>query len=269
MPSIKELIGIAVLASTCFASTFTRHSAGGSRGSHLSTSSLSGAVDVAGSGNILSSSNWAGAVLQSTGVTGVAGTFTVPTPKIPSGGDSTTSYCGCAWVGVDGELDVCPNGGLIQAGATWCIRGGTPSFYAWFEWWPAQLMMIFDNFSVNAGDEIQVAVTATSTTTGNTVLENLTQGTSISHTWNTESPALCKLTAEWIVEDFTDYYSNGSISPAPFANYGSVTFTNNSATVNGASVDVSGAQPANMVVNGKTVSQSTISNGKVTVTYQG
>jgi hypothetical protein len=38
------------------------------------------------------SSNWAGAVLVGSGYKTVAGTITVPTPKVPSGGSSSTQY---------------------------------------------------------------------------------------------------------------------------------------------------------------------------------
>lgn len=42
-----------------------------------------------------------------------------------------------------------------------------------------------------------------------------------------------------------------------------------SATVNEQNVDISQADPVNMVQNGKTISQFTISDGKVLVTYEG
>ncbi|GAD95948.1 aspergillopepsin-2 precursor, putative [Paecilomyces variotii No. 5] len=218
--------------------------------------------------NTLSFQNWSGAILESSNVTSVTGTFTIPNPKMPSGGTSSTAYCGCAWVGIDGDLDICPNGGLIQSGAAWCIQNDSPSFYAWYEWWPAQYMITFDNFDVEAGDELKVTVTATSTSTGNTIVENLTRGTIIGHTWDTESPVLCEATAEWIVEDFTDT-SNGSEYLAPFANYGSVTFTDNSAIANGQIFGVSNAQIVNMVQNGSTISEASIFNNQLVTTYVG
>lgn len=48
--------------------------------------------------NVEYSSNWAGAVLSSTGFTSVVGTIIVPTPKA-SGKSASAS----AWVGIDGE----------------------------------------------------------------------------------------------------------------------------------------------------------------------
>ncbi|KAL1864807.1 hypothetical protein Plec18167_009639 [Paecilomyces lecythidis] len=216
----------------------------------------------------LTFSNWAGALLESSNITSATGTFVVPDPEVPSGGNSSTAYCGCAWIGIDGYSADCPNGGLIQAGATWCIQDGSTSFNAWYEWYPAQEIITFDNFDVKAGDELKVTVTATSTSTGYTVVENLSQGTDIRHTWDTESPALCEATAEWIVEDFTDI-SNGSDYLAPFADYNGLIFTDSSATANGEKVGVSDARPVNMVQNGNPVSEAVILGDQVFVTYTG
>ncbi|KAH8705534.1 putative aspergillopepsin-2 precursor [Talaromyces proteolyticus] len=279
----KSFLGSLLLAGVGIASPISHQSPRGAppyglRGSRPANSTVfldshashsNPGVATADSVNTLSFNNWAGAILESSGVTSVVGTFTIPQPQLPSGADSSTSYCGCAWLGIDGDSDVCPNGGLLQAGTAWCIQGNTPSFYAWYEWWPAQEMITFDNFDVTAGDEITVTITATSTSTGYALLENVSQGTSVRHTWKTESPSLCEATGEWIVEDFSDISSDGSTSLAPFANYGQVTFTGNSATVNRQTVGISQAQPVNMVQNGYTISQSTISNGKVVVTYEG
>lgn len=263
MYSVKAFASILLFATACLGSPIAQNSFRPIRASRPSNETFSRE-----NSDTLSFTNWAGAILQSSGVTSVTGTFIVPNPKVPSGGDSSTEYCGSAWVGIDGDSDVCPNSGLIQAGVTWCIQDSAPSFQAWYEWFLAQDTITFDDYDVEAGDEIKVTITATSTSTGQAVLENLTQGTSIKHTWYSESPTLCEATAEWIVEDFTDIV-NSVKYPAPFANYGQVTFTDNSATVNGQSVGVDGAEPANMVVNGTTFSQSTVSNGQVIVTYEG
>lgn len=59
-------------------------------------------------GFVTYSSNWAGAVIVTTDVTEVTGTFTVPTAEIPSGGSDSTEYGAAAWVGIDG--DTCETG---------------------------------------------------------------------------------------------------------------------------------------------------------------
>jgi Peptidase A4 family len=209
--------------------------------------------------------NWAGAFLDTTDVTSVTGTFTVPTPSIPSGGDSSTDYCGCAWVGIDGISNFC-SGGLMQAGVNWCIENGETSYQAWYEWYPAEAQQYWDDISVSAGDVITVSVTASSTTGGSTTLENTSNGESVTYTWSGESPALCEVTAEWIVEDFSV-----SDSLVAFADYGSVTFTGNSAVVGGSTVGLDNAYLADMVSESDSsdiISSSSVSGNDITVTYQ-
>lgn len=72
------------------------------------------------------SSNWAGAAITGSGITEVSGTFTVPKPTVPSGGSSSTEYCGAAWVGIDGYS----NSDLIQTGVLWCIEDGSYDYEA-------------------------------------------------------------------------------------------------------------------------------------------
>ncbi|EED19719.1 aspergillopepsin-2 precursor, putative [Talaromyces stipitatus ATCC 10500] len=187
--------------------------------------------------------NWAGAFLDTTDVTGITGTFTVPTPSAPAGSDPDTSYCGCAWVGLDGISNFCPKGGLMQAGVNWCVENGVSSFVAWYEWWPAEAQQYWDDIDVSAGDSITVTIAATSKTGGTANLVNNSSGQRATFTWTDESPALCEVSAEWIVED----YSVGNELVA-FADYGSVTFTGNSALVGGATADdLTSAYLADMV----------------------
>lgn len=70
-----------------------------------------------------------------------------------------------------------------------------------------------------------VTVTATSTTAGTAVVENVSKGTTVTHTFTSQSQALQELNAEWIVEDFES--GNALV---PFADFGTVTFTGASAT---------------------------------------
>lgn len=78
-----------------------------------------------GFGNItadtVESSNWGGSAIVTSGVTEISGTFTIPKPSPPSGGSTRTSYCGAAWVGIDGYS----NSALIQTGVLWCVQGSS------------------------------------------------------------------------------------------------------------------------------------------------
>jgi hypothetical protein len=207
------------------------------------------------------SSNWGGAVIVSTGVTEVTGTFTIPKPSPPSGGSSSTEYCGAAWVGIDG--DTCQTG-LIQTGVFWCVQNGEYSYEAWYEYIPAA-SIAYSSISVTSGNVIKVTVTKTSDTGGVTTFENVSTGKAASHTFTKQSSGtLCGENAEWIVEDFEE----GS-SLVPFANFGTVTFTGASAIVGGSTVTPGGddAQTIYIEQNSKVLTTTTISGGTVTIKY--
>lgn len=207
------------------------------------------------------SSNWAGAVLIGTGFETVVGTITVPTPKEPSGGSSRTEYAASAWVGIDG--DTCETA-ILQTGVDFYVEGSSVGFDAWYEWYP-NYAYDFSGFSVSAGDEIKMTVTATSTSSGSATLENLSTGASVTETFSSESNKLCRTNAEWIVEDFEE-----GNSLVPFADFGTVTFTGASATTtSGATDGVSGATIIDIEQNGKVLTScGTSGSSTVTCTYE-
>ncbi|KAI1363269.1 peptidase A4 family-domain-containing protein [Xylaria arbuscula] len=202
--------------------------------------------------NVEYSSNWAGAVLSSSGFSSVVGTITVPTPK--STGKSASAS---AWVGIDG--DSCQTA-ILQTGLDFSITsGGSVSYDAWYEWYP-DYAYDFSGFSVKGGDEIKITVTASSKAAGVATLENLTTGTSVSHSFSNERNQLCEYDAEWIVED---YESGGAL--VTFANFDSVTFTGAAAVKSGSSVGVTGASILD-IKQGSSVLTDCSTSGTSTVT---
>lgn len=206
------------------------------------------------------SGNWAGAVLIGSGYTGVSAQFTVPTPSAPSGGDDSTQYCASAWVGIDG--DTCGSA-ILQTGVDFCIQGGTPSFSAWYEWFP-DAAYNFDGFTISAGDVISISVDASSTSSGTATIENTSTGQSVNHNFDGGvQGTLCETNAEWIVEDFE---SGGS--EVPFANFGTVTFSNAQATTGSGSVGPDGATIMDIKQGDSVLTSSSADSGSVTVQYQ-
>ncbi|KAI2463124.1 peptidase A4 family-domain-containing protein [Annulohypoxylon bovei var. microspora] len=203
------------------------------------------------------SSNWAGAVLIGTGYKTVTGTFTVPTPKVPSGGSSSTTYSASAWVGIDG--DTCDTA-ILQTGVDFTVKGSSVSFDAWYEWYP-DYAYDFSGIPIKAGDTITVTVTASSKSAGSAVIENVTTGKTVTHSFSGESDALCETNAEWIVEDFE---SGGSL--VSFANFGTVEFTG--ASVNGGTTP-SGSTIIDIQQSGKVLTDCSTSGSTVTCSYSG
>lgn len=205
------------------------------------------------------SSNWAGAVLIGTGYTAVTAEFTVPTPKLPTGASSSEQYCASAWVGIDG--DTCSTA-ILQTGVDFCIQGSTVTYDAWYEWYP-DYAYDFSGISISAGDKIKVTVDATSKTAGTAVIENVSTGKSVTHTFTGGVDGdLCEYNAEWIVEDFE---SNGEL--VPFVDFGTVTFSSASATKSGKSVGPSGATLMDIKQSSSVLTSSSLSGSSVTVEY--
>ncbi|RDW63646.1 protease acp1 [Coleophoma cylindrospora] len=186
---------------------------------------IEGSAHVTNDTNVEYSSNWSGAALITTGVTSVTGTFTVPKPS--------TAGSGSAWVGIDGYS----NDVILQTGVDWTKSGNSYSYDAWYEWYP-DYAYDFSGITIAAGDEIKVTVTATSTTSGTAVVENLTTGVTVTKTFKNEGSlgALGEISAEWIVEDFEE---NDAL--VTFTDFGSVEFTDASAVTSAGTVGVTGA----------------------------
>lgn len=196
------------------------------------------------------SSNWSGAVNSGTGFTYVTGTIAVPSA---SGGDGTGAS---AWVGIDGES--C-KGALIQTGIN---LFGDGTYGAWYEWIPDHATS-FSNFPISVGDQIQMSINVTSSTSGVATLENLSSGGSVTHNFKNPPSTLCQNSAEWIVEDF----KRGG-SPIPFANYGTVTFTDNTAhSDDGTITPGSDSTTINLRQNGNVMSECGISGSDVTCKF--
>ncbi len=152
----------------------------------------------------------------------------VPTPSAPEGYSAV-------WVGIGGFT--CQNGALLQTGIDLKLVDDTVSYdgklirifwylrevliptllLAWYEWYPAAPIFL-DNIIINSRDEVRLTVVATSTTTGNIFIENLSNNPTVEQELSSTFP-LCQESAEWIVEDF-----GSDIALVPFNNFGTVVF---------------------------------------------
>lgn len=93
--------------------------------------------------------SWAGAVLSGV-YTGVSASFPIPKPAIGTTGETSASeFTASTWIGIDGYN--CDN--LWQAGVDSTIEksSGEISYYAWYEWYPADTVVI-DLGSLSAND---------------------------------------------------------------------------------------------------------------------
>lgn len=196
------------------------------------------------------SNNWSGAVQIGKGFNKVQGTITVPRASGSSGAAAS------AWVGIDG--DTCSSA-ILQTGVSFYADG---SYDAWYEWIP-DVSHSFSNFDISEGDKIKMLVDASSKKAGVATLENLSTGQKVSHTFTNTPSTLCETNAEWIVEDF----ESGS-SLVPLADFGTVTFTQASASGSGGTVTPKGATIIDIESSsGKVLTDCSTSGNDLTCKY--
>lgn len=195
------------------------------------------------------STNWAGAALErpprNATFSVVSATFTVPEPATTKGDNGMHGVS--AWVGIDGDTYKTT---ILQAGVDATVKNGRKSYHPWYEWYPDNAHD-FD-LEVGSGDVIAAQVHALSPSQGVAILENQSNGQSVTKTLNAPAPTatLEGKNAEWIVEDFE---TNGDM--IGLVDFYPITFTGAQALAGSSSYGVSGATIMEMVKDGLLVTQ--------------
>ncbi len=189
----------------------------------------------------VTSTNWSGyaaetsfAAPQAGAVSHVEGSWTVPAVLNTSG----TAYSSF-WVGIDGYSS--PS--VEQIGTDSDIINGVPSYYAWYEMYPDPFHTI-TSITVQPGDTISASVTALGSNSFLLTLTDGAQSFSEAHTFSGSTIAQ-QSSAEWIAEA-----PSGSFGHVlPLANFGSVTFSGASATINGVTGPINKSTWQNTAIN--------------------
>jgi hypothetical protein len=191
------------------------------------------------------STNWAGyAVTGAKGtVTDVTGSWTQPTATC----SGTKTQYAAFWVGIDGYN----SNSVEQTGTDSDCHHGTPSYYAWYEFYPMPSHTV-TTVTVHPGDVLSAEVSYSSTTAKFTVtLTDVTTAKTFTKTAAVRSAA--RSSAEWIAEA-----PSGSTGTLPLADFGTINYgvdntsvnSTNDATVSGTTGDIasfSSAVSINMI----------------------
>ncbi len=192
------------------------------------------------------STNWSGYAV--TGANGsfhsISASWTQPTATCSSRRQQFASF----WVGLDGFN----SNSVEQTGTDSDCNGRTPTYYGWYEMFPA-FPVNFSN-TVRPGDSMSASVTFSGTETFTLVLHDATQGWTQTITQN--QTGLDRSSAEVITEAPS---SNSGV--LPLANFGTVNFSTSSA--NGSSLG--GQSPTQIIMINNSGAQkdstSSISSG--------
>ena len=156
-------------------------------------------------------------------VSSVSGTWNIPTVTV-----SGLNTFSAAWIGIGGQTDLT----LIQVGTEHDSIAGQAVYNLWYEMLPANSITI-PNINVSPGDEINASITLVNSNTNTWQIAILDTTTGQGFNQNFEYNST-RLTAEWIIERPT---VNNQIST--LANFGSVTFNNANAKLDGTTGSIS------------------------------
>jgi len=185
-------------------------------------------IDVADIRNdTVGSTNWSGYAVQSVAAfTDVVGTWAEPTSLCSR---RSTTY-GSFWVGLDGYS----SNSVEQLGTDSDCANGSPSYYAWYEMYPANSVMLSSSsYPVRAGDTLTGEVSRSG--------GSYTLSLKSSRGWHfaiTESGSDANSSAEWVAEapEICGYFS---CRLANLTDFGSMTFTGAAAGAGAADAPIS------------------------------
>ena len=134
------------------------------------------------------SENWSGYAVTGSSFTSAQGSWTVPTVNCTKTPNTYSSF----WVGIDGYS----SSTVEQTGTDSDCDGRTPSYYAWYEFYPAGSVLI-SSVSVSPGNQMSAEVTYNGSEFTVTI-KNETTGQSFSTSGTVSGAA--RSSAEWIAE---------------------------------------------------------------------
>ncbi len=163
------------------------------------------------------STNWSGYATTGTTYTDVQGSWVQPTATCARRQTSYSSF----WVGIDGDT----TNSVEQTGTDADCSRGTPTYYAWYEMYPAFPVNL--SGTVRPGDSMTAEVKYNGSGSFTLSIKNNTRGWTFSV--NKTSTTAARGSAEWIAEA-----PSSSSGVLPLANFGTMSFTNS--TANGVSI---------------------------------
>jgi len=213
---------------------------------------------VIGNVTVEDSTNWSGYAVEGSSFTKALGSWTVPTVNCSKTPNTYSSF----WVGIDGWT----SSTVEQTGTDSDCNGSSPSYYAWYEFYPAASILI-SSVPVSPGNHISATVTYNSGSSFTITLTNESTGKSYSKTGSVSGAA--RTSAEWIAEAPCCTRRGGIL---PLADFGTVDlgedYTGVSSTNDATDSSVSGAIGAfgsnvfeSIMVNGSTGADEAVPSG--------
>jgi Peptidase A4 family len=165
---------------------------------------------VIGNVTVEESTNWSGYAVTGTDFTSAKGSWVVPTVDCTNTPNTYAAF----WVGIDGWT----SDTVEQTGTDSDCDGKTPTYYAWYEFYPAASVLI-SSIKVTPGDVMAAEVLWKSGTEFTIAIKNETTGKVYEKTGHVSGAE--RSSAEWIAEAPCCTNSGGIL---PLSDYGTVDF---------------------------------------------
>jgi hypothetical protein len=203
------------------------------------------------------STNWSGYAVTGTSFTKALGSWVVPTVNCTKTPNTYSSF----WVGIDGWT----SSTVEQTGTDSDCNGSTPSYYAWYEFYPKGSVEI-SSVTVSPGNKISASVTYSGSQFTITIT-NETTGKSYSKSSRVSGAK--RTSAEWIAEAPCCTRGGGILPLSDFGtvdlgdDYTGVVSTNDAtdSTVSGAISSFGSAVYESIMVNGGSGANEAVPSG--------
>jgi hypothetical protein len=193
------------------------------------------------------SENWSGYAVTGTGFTTAKGSWIVPTMDCASSGTQYAVF----WVGIDGDI----SDTVEQTGTEAVCSDGTPTYTAWYEFYPALPIETITTMTVEPGDKIAAEIFY-NTTSEEFSVKITDERSGQSFTKSSKVASAVRSSAEWIAE------APSSFEILPLADFGTVLFGKDSTGIAGncsaADSTTSGAISAFSTVEAITMEKSMV-----------
>jgi Peptidase A4 family len=200
------------------------------------------------------STNWSGYAATGSNFTQVAGTWKVPASTCSKG--SSAEYA-AFWIGLDGWT----SDSVEQTGTDSDCSNGTPSYYAWYEFYPEASYYAPGLTNLSVGDVIVASVTYNAAKAQFTAtIEDTTKKIAYSATFtpNKQTGTPARSSAEWIAEAPSQQVGR-QLEVLPLADFKAVDFGPDFFTTTGAnSATIGTASPTLMGAFGSSLNSSTM-----------
>jgi hypothetical protein len=173
-------------------------------------------------GHVLNySDNWSGYAVTGSTFTTATASWTQNAITCTSGDGETDMS---PWVGIDGFS----SSTVEQTGSSGDCDGSSPDYYAWYEMYPANVIII--NKTVEPGDQFTGTVTHTTGTKYTLVLKDLTQGWTNSVTKSlkaddSSAEAVMEMAADHLTKFGTDPFTGFTVDGQPVGSFSGSPYT--------------------------------------------